>query len=404
MSSAKPSLDLLRSLTEEHVLRSLMEHARLTRAEVAALTGISKPTISEAVRRLVAAGLVVDTGERSSGRGRSGSYHALSPACGTALVAGISPRGVVVETVDAHGTVVTASEVALEPGAGSVAVEDALSRAVRDALGADPDGAATPTQGTRPVRLAVVSAADPVDRATGRLVHLPDAPFLVGDLDPRSLLARHVDGPVLVDNDVNWAARAEQAASAPGAAGGSGGSGGSGDFVYLFLDEGLGCAVVTDGEVRRGASGLAGEIAHVVTEGQGGRATRLTEVFAQLDLRRPGSTAVDVERLLARVAAADEGDPTLAALGAAVSGVVEAAVALADPGVVVVGGTWGRSVPVVGELGRRAAALPRPVPVVAATVAERPELAGARATALDELRDAVVEGARDPGKVLGPGV
>jgi hypothetical protein len=29
-------------------------------------------------------------------------------------------------------------------------------------------------------RLAVVSAADPVDRATGRLVHLPDSPFLLG--------------------------------------------------------------------------------------------------------------------------------------------------------------------------------------------------------------------------------
>ena len=37
----------------------------------------------------------------------------------------------------------------------------------------------------------------------------PDAPFLVGDLDPASLLAAAVDGPVLVDNDVNWAARAE---------------------------------------------------------------------------------------------------------------------------------------------------------------------------------------------------
>jgi len=62
MSSAKPSLDLLRSLTEEHVLRALMDHRRLTRAEIAAVTGISKPTISEGVRRLVEAGLVVDTG------------------------------------------------------------------------------------------------------------------------------------------------------------------------------------------------------------------------------------------------------------------------------------------------------------------------------------------------------
>ena len=62
--------------------------------------------------------------------------------------------------------------------------------------------------------LAVVSAADPVDRATGRLVHLPDAPFLLGELDPPAVLAELVDGPVIVDNDVNWAARAERDAAA----------------------------------------------------------------------------------------------------------------------------------------------------------------------------------------------
>jgi hypothetical protein len=30
----------------------------------------------------------------------------------------------------------------------------------------------------------MVSAAHPVNRRTGRLVHLPDAPFLLGELDP----------------------------------------------------------------------------------------------------------------------------------------------------------------------------------------------------------------------------
>ena len=40
-----------------------------------------------------------------------------------------------------------------------------------------------------PPRLAVVSAADPVDRHTGRLIHLPDAPFLLGELDPAEVLA-----------------------------------------------------------------------------------------------------------------------------------------------------------------------------------------------------------------------
>jgi len=383
MSSAKPSLELLRSLTEEHVLHALMEHRRLTRAEVAALTGISKPTISEGVRRLVEAGLLVDTGERSSGRGRAGSYYALAPDFGAALVVGITPQGVVAEVVDPFGAVVASTEVALPRDAGVGAVGLALTR-VADAAGATVAGR---------LRLAVVSAADPVDRGTGRLVHLPDAPFLVGDLDAPSLLATAVDGPVLVDNDVNWAARAEHAAGAAGAVGGSD------DFVYLYLDEGLGLAVVSDGEVRRGHSGLAGEIAHLTTEGPDGRAMRLTEVFARLGLRRAGSTAIDVERLRLTIADSDRGESTLSALGVAVSSVLEAAVALADPEMVVVGGAWGSDEAVVGELRRRSADLPRQVPVVVAAVTQQPQLVGARAEALDQLREVIITTVRGPGPV-----
>jgi predicted NBD/HSP70 family sugar kinase len=377
MSSAKPSLELLRSLTDEHVLRALMDQRRLTRAEVAARTGISKPTISEAFRRLEAAGVVVDTGERSQGRGRAGSYYTLAPGCGAALVVGITPHGVVTEVVDAFGDVTGAADAALVGSAEQGAVARALQRSVRAALPGQPGAPG------EALRIAAVSVADPVDRATGRLVHLPDAPFLVGDLDPAQLLAEVVDGPVLVDNDVNWAARAEQASGATSPVAGLR------DFVYLYLDEGLGCAVVADGEVRRGHSGLAGEIAHVVTSGPGGRAMPLTEVFARLDLRRPGSTAVDVPRVLS------VGPATLEALGAAVCGVLAAAVALGDPEVVVVGGGWGSGVAFVEELRRQAARLPRPVPVVPARVSARPELAGARSAALARLRDVIVHAARE---------
>ena len=73
MPTTKPTLELLRSLSDEHVLRALMAERRATRAEIAAATGLSKPTVSESVRRLSASGAVVDTGERTTGRGRVGN-------------------------------------------------------------------------------------------------------------------------------------------------------------------------------------------------------------------------------------------------------------------------------------------------------------------------------------------
>jgi predicted NBD/HSP70 family sugar kinase len=359
VAPTKPSLELLRSLSDEHVLRALMAQRQATRAEIAVATGLSKPTVSESVRRLTAAGVVVDTGERTTGRGRIGTYFGLPATTGCALVVSIAPEGVVAEAVDVHGEVVARSraEVSRAPGPRQ------LARTLRRVAG---------EVAARPLRLAVVSAADPVDRETGRLVELPDAPFLVGALDAPAVLADLVQGPVTVDNDVNWMARAELVRGGP-------------DFVYVFLGEGVGAAVVSDGQVRRGHAGLAGEIAHVVTAGPGGVAMRLTEVFAALGLRRPGSTAIDVPRLLR------EGPP--AELARAIGGVLSAAVALADPAVVLLGGPWGRHPDVLAAVAREFAQAPRHVPVEAAAVVDEPALAGARETALERVRDAVVAGA-----------
>jgi predicted NBD/HSP70 family sugar kinase len=375
MTPAKPSLDLLTSLTDEHVVRALMEEERLTRAELAARTGISKPTISESVRRLVDAELVRDTGERTTGRGRVGTYYAISSTVGCALVASVAPEGIVAETVDVHGTVLSRSELGTPRPARPGHVARRLREAARSALSAH----------NRPARLAVISAADPVDRTSGRLVHLPDAPFLVGELSPADVLRPLVDGPVLVDNDVNWAARAErQARSAEP----------MDDFAYLYLGEGLGAAVVSDGQVRRGSHGLAGEIAHLLVTGPAGRAVRFTDVFAELGLRHSGSTAIDVPALLTATSEGPNAELRRNALAAAICDVLAALVALCDPALVVIGGPWGSDGGILSAIDAKSRALPRSTPVQTATVRHEPSLAGARNEALDQLRSTITSSAR----------
>lgn len=371
MSTAKPSLELLRDLSDEHVLAALMTQPRLTRAELAARTGISKPTVGESVRRLVEAGVVVDTGERTTGRGRIGSYYALSADVGTALAVSVSPEGVVAELVDAHANVSARATEPVARPASPAALTTALRQAVARVQAQDPTA----------TRLGVVSAADPVDRRTGHLVHLVDSPFLVGELDPVDLLAPFVDGPVVVDNDVNWAARAERTAAPEGTLD---------DFAYLFLSEGLGCAVISDGEVRLGHSGLTGEIAHLVTTGPDGRACAFIEVFARLGLRHPESTAIDVPALIGAVE--DRGSQsahTRSALGAAIGGVLSALVALADPSVVIVGGSWGAHPLILDAVRTYSLTLPRAPLLQPASITAQAPLAGARERAVSALRASI---------------
>jgi predicted NBD/HSP70 family sugar kinase len=374
MALPKPSLGLLRGLSDEAVLRALMDRPRLTRAELAAVTGLSKPTTGDAVRRLQAAGLVSDTGERTSGRGGVGTYFSLAEDAGVALAVSIAPTGVAAEVMSAAGTLLCRVVEPVHRPATAGVVSRALERATGRALG------------DRRARTATVSAADPVDKTTGRLVHLPDAPFLLGAMEPASTLSRFLDGPVVVDNDVNWAARAEQSARA-----GQGDA--ADDFVYLYLGEGLGCAVVADGQVRRGHHGLVGEIAHVLVTGPSGRAMPLTAVFAELHLRRPQSTAIDVERLLADLGA-EQGTRLAGHLAAAVAGVVDAAVSFADPVVVVLGGAWGSAAPFDSALAVVLDQRPRSVPIVAPLVRKEPALAGARAVAVENLRSDVIARSR----------
>lgn len=187
---------------------------------------------------------------------------------------------------------------------------------------------------------------------------------------------------MLVDNDVNWAARAEYE---------HGCAQGVDDFVYLHLGEGLGCAVVSDGVVRRGHHGLVGEIAHLYTAGPDGQAMTFTEVFAALDLRRASSTAIDVPKLLALLKDTDAAR-VLVALARAIGGVLSAALSLADPQTVVVGGTWGAHPRMVTAIEEHFTRSPRSVPVSAASL-PLPELAGARARAVDELGSLIIRAA-----------
>jgi predicted NBD/HSP70 family sugar kinase len=372
VATAKPSLDLLRELSDEHVLRALMARDRMTRAELAAYTGISKPTVGESVRRLVEAGVLADTGERTTGRGRVGSYYALAAEVGCALAVSIGPEGVTAEVVDARGRVLARGSAAVSRPARPRQVASAVRLASREVSGQTPS----------PIRLAMVSAADPVDRASGRLVHLPGAPFLVGELSPADLLADVVHGSVVVDNDVNWAARAERDAVGKSWT----------DVVYLYLGEGLGGAIISDGEVRRGGSGIAGEIAHVITAGPDGAAVQFLDVFGALGLCHPESTAIDLGAL--NTAIAD--GIVLGSLARAIGGVLSSVVALCDPELVVLGGPWGGRAEVVDAVRAAAIGLRRPVEVRAAVVTEHAPLSGARTAAIHALGDLIVDYRRRP--------
>jgi predicted NBD/HSP70 family sugar kinase len=79
------------------------------------------------------------------------------------------------------------------------------------------------------------------------------------EVDVRHELARHLDMPVYVDNDVNMLTAAEIAHGAGREVK---------DFLTISIGAGIGLGIVSRGEIYRGAFGGAGEFGHTKTEFQ----------------------------------------------------------------------------------------------------------------------------------------
>ncbi|MEV6524861.1 ROK family transcriptional regulator [Longispora sp. NPDC051575] len=224
----------LRALNEGAALEQLLARGSLTRGELRELTGLSKPTASELLRRLVESGLAVVTGHVTGRPGPNAEIYAPHPEAAHVAAISLRVKSLSVAICDLVGGVQTEFK--------AETITEVLDR-----LAAGP---------LRPahIQLAVPGSYDP---ATDTIRHIDtpgwDRPGLIGELRTR------VDCSLDVDNDVNLVAVAERQFQ-------------NGPFTLLWVDEGLGLAIDLGGQLLRGASGGAGEIGYlpVPTGARGG--------------------------------------------------------------------------------------------------------------------------------------
>ncbi|WP_239678615.1 ROK family transcriptional regulator [Natronosporangium hydrolyticum] len=229
-------------------LRYVRAHAPCSRADIAAATGLNKATVSSLVTDLLERRLVTETGLTEHRIGR--------PA--TMLMLDNTYAAVGLEVNTDHLTAV-----ALD-----LAGERLLSWR-RSFPGATATPGKTISALTALARRALNRVAAEDRRLLGVTVGVPGlvepdgvvsvAPSLGWrDVDLRGQLARSLPTdttfPVSVDNDANLAATAEYR---------WGDHAGAGHLAYLTGQTGIGAGIIVDGQLLRGARGLAGELGHL---------------------------------------------------------------------------------------------------------------------------------------------
>ncbi|MFJ4921971.1 ROK family transcriptional regulator [Streptomyces sp. NPDC088725] len=370
-------------MNDRAALDLLVAHGPLTRTRIGELTGLSKPTASQLLNRLESAGLVRTTGSQGGRPGPNAVLYEIEPGAAHVAALAVGHSGISAAVCDITGAVLGACRVEAEAVAEDVrhrtaqlvaeAVDGALHRA---GLGRDD------------LHSVVIGTPGALDRQTGELRYAPHLP----GWHSRTLLADLADvlgTPVVIENDVNLAAIAEQY---------EGAAQDHDDYVLTWLDEGVGAAIVLGGRLLRGATGGAGEIGYMPLPGAplarggvrdwagadaGGGFQSLVSAPAVRDL----AGGLPLTEALADAAVRDETARRLATGLAAV-------VAVVDPELVVLSGSvaqaGGEALRERVEAELTGLALPRPLLRVS-DIDGDPILTGALRTALTQARDTVFD-------------
>ncbi|GAA4867627.1 ROK family transcriptional regulator [Kitasatospora terrestris] len=376
---------LLRAINDRAALELLLANGPLSRTRIGSLTGLSKPTASQLLARLEAAGLVVPVGTTAGGPGPNAQLYQVNPAAGYVAGLDVTSTHVRVAVADITGATLAEHRVATAgwPVTGTAAgIAEAVAHTVRLA--------GLPADALHETVIGIGGALDPTTGELRYASHLPgwQSPDLVADLEAA------LGVPVSIENDVNLAAVAEQALGA---------AADCEDFVLLWAEEGIGAAIVIGGRLHRGFTGGAGEVGYMPVpgapvvddlrkDGSGGFQDLAGEPAVLALAAEHGLTAASAEQAVARAAASPAGEGFLRALAERLAVGLAVIVAVVDPELLVLSG----STPTAGGERLRAMvaeelariSLPRPE-VRSSAVPGSPVLHGALQRALATARDAL---------------
>ena len=231
------------------VLSLIRDGEAVTRADLARRTGLARSTVAQRVEALLAHQLVYEAGGSASTGGRPPTVLAFNRVAGVVLVADLGATHSRLAVSDLAGAPLSEraydTDVARPPEEVLGWVHERFAELL-DELGRDADD----------VRGIGIGVPAPVAFSRGEPVAPPMMPGWDGFSIP-DWFARYYNAPVLVDNDVNIMALGEHWKAWRA----------YDHLLYVKVGTGIGCGIITDGRIHRGAQGAAGDIGHIHVPG-----------------------------------------------------------------------------------------------------------------------------------------
>ena len=242
----------VRRLNRSVILELVRTRGPISRAELSRAAGLSLPAVMEIVGRLTGEGLVREIGVGPSTGGRRPVLLELAPQAHRAVGLEVGARTLTAVITDLNAEVKLRASLPSEMGSGPEALRGQIGAVLGEVLG-----------GTEARDLLGIglSLPAPLYVSTGMVFSPPSYPGW-GKMRVGEFVAEEYGLPVLVDNDANAAALGEHLFGA---------GRGIRDMFYLAAYRGVGGAAILEGELRRGANGVSGEIGHTLVDLDGPR-------------------------------------------------------------------------------------------------------------------------------------
>jgi predicted NBD/HSP70 family sugar kinase len=354
----------------------------VSRAQIARESVLSKPTVSQALAALLGSNLVREAGRTSGGRGPAAILYELNPHAGWVVGIDVGRAWVRAAVANLSGDIVarrdqrsrTRSAEALIAEIGELAHGLAAEAGIR----------------WRDVTFATVGSPGVIEPSTGQVALAYALPGW-GRQGVVDAVQRQLGTKIAFDNDVNLAALGEQW---------HGLGKGVDDFVFLHVGTGVGAGLVLKGELFRGATGAAGEVAYLPLVGD--PRDRAFRRRGALDTVAGAGGVVETARRLGMspplsakkvFAAARRGDRVAAKVVAREAELIALAIAsivpVVDPELVILGGGIGANgdlllEPIERELAALSPIRPR---IEVSALGEEATLHGAVFVALERAQD-----------------
>jgi predicted NBD/HSP70 family sugar kinase len=338
---------LIRAMNEQLLLRLIRDGGKVSRADLARLSRLSKPTVSLALSNLERAGLARASGLRTGAPGPAAVLYEVRPEAGFVLALDIGSQFLRGAICDLAGTVRARSALPVKAATshGLVAELGELAAKLRAEAGLRAGDISQTVLGSPGVY-------DPRRDALALAGALPgwDQPIVLDEL------RRTFGDSLMIENDADAAALAERAH----------GHGRDVDsFAFVSVGTGIGMGLVLGGRLHRGAHGAAGEIGFLPlgsgakTDARDARRRGALEAAASAAgivraARRAGiKRPVSARSVFAAAAGGDERAARVVAEEAVlVAKAICSVVAVADPELVVLGGGIGQATGFCAAVGR----------------------------------------------------